>query len=620
MKQKFIHIGNFEKPLLFHVSKNYEYNFLDMMDTNDYLQNNPLNFPKSTVRSHTDINYQKIMERKCKKIQSLLLQKYFVIDFSYIIFVLYFLYNNGGFFAEENYIFESMELPSNFVIYDPLEKIFDFSCMGFEKQNIFLLDVLYQFAIQPIKDHRPMEEFFQEQLKRYVLKKNHNYQYRNLSQWRHHEFNEKKINFQLLNASQYSNTKVIYRNNKIIARSQRLNYKISEKTFANTRRQDIKIGSTLDVPDTYTNLFSNGINQNSLFFAELLLNCGFDVFFLTKYEKKKEDGILEKLFYDDRFKTLPLKKALICNIDIVFMFGFIIGANDINELRKFNKKVVAYLCGNEYLLDTEKMLYSQHEDRNFKFDEGVVYDEIWSIPQMYGMNKDYWEILYRCPCLCIPFIWSPRVIYQLEKLHETSYDYQKNKKLFANLSIMEPNISVMKWALPSIMLAEEYYRKNSEKIGFLLVTNVDNRENIDTLNHFHQEAFDDFLKRLDLKKEDKIITCARFPTFYTLKKFDIDIVLSHQWGNPLNYLYLDLAWMGYPIVHNAHLCRDVGYYYDGFYVKEGEKELEYVIKHHDKNLEDYKAYNRKIIYQYLPENKENQKNYIDLIMNLLQRQ
>ena len=31
-----------------------------------------------------------------------------------------------------------------------------------------------------------------------------------------------------------------------------------------------------------------------------------------------------------------------------------------------------------------------------------------------------------------------------------AYDYPKNKKQFANLSIMEPNISVMKWALPSI--------------------------------------------------------------------------------------------------------------------------------------------------------------------------
>jgi hypothetical protein len=616
MKKKLIHIGNFEKPLLFDIPKNHEYIFMDMMDTNDYLQNNPLLFPKTK-----DKNYETIIQNKCKKIQRLLVEKYFVIDFSYIIFVLYFLYNNGGVFAEENFVFETTELPNNFVVFDPKEKTFEFSCIGFEKGNSFLLDVLYLYATQPTDHHKPMEEHFQEQLQRYILKTNSHYQYRHLSLWKYNESGNHLtggIKIRMLHMTQYSKTKTIYDNNKIIAKNQTLKYNIQEKTFHKSRPKDIKIGITLDVPDTYANLFSNGINQNSLFFAELLFNCGFDVYFMTRYEKKKEEGILDKLLYDERFKTLPLKKALIQDIDIVFMFGYIICSNDINELRKFKKKVVAYLCGNEYLLDTEKILYSQHEDRNFKLDDESVYDAVWSIPQMYEMNKDYWEIRYRCPCLCIPFVWSPRVIYQLEKLHETCYEYKPNEKDFANLTIMEPNISVMKWALPAIMLAEEYCRNNSEKIGFLLITNLENKDNR-SLNLFHKEAFDDFLKRLDLKKKDKIITAARFPTFYTLKKFDIDIVLSHQWGNPLNYLYLDLAWMGYPILHNAHLCKNVGYYYEGFYVKQGEKELEYIVKWHDKNLEDYKTYNRKVIYEYLPENKENQKNYTALIMNLLQK-
>lgn len=31
----------------------------------------------------------------------------------------------------------------------------------------------------------------------------------------------------------------------------------------------------------------------------------------------------------------------------------------------------------------------------------------------------------------------------------------------------------------------------------------------------------------------------------------VDVVLSHQWGNPMNYLYLDTMWLGYPLVHNS---------------------------------------------------------------------
>ena len=40
--------------------------------------------------------------------------------------------------------------------------------------------------------------------------------------------------------------------------------------------------------------------------------------------------------------------------------------------------------------------------------------------------------------------------------------------------------------------------------------------------------------------------------------------------------------MGWPIVHNAHLCKDVGYFYDGFNYEEGGNVLSDVIENHDK--------------------------------------
>jgi hypothetical protein len=97
-----------------------------------------------------------------------------------------------------------------------------------------------------------------------------------------------------------------------------------------------------------------------------------------------------------------------------------------------------------------------------------------------------------------------------------------------------------------------------------------------------------------------------------------DIAVSHQWENPLNYLYFDLAWMGWPIVHNAHLCKDVGYYYDEFNYEEGGNVLNSVIENHDKNTENYIKENRKILDRYLPSNVELQKQYLGLITNLLQ--
>jgi Protein of unknown function (DUF2827) len=40
-------------------------------------------------------------------------------------------------------------------------------------------------------------------------------------------------------------------------------------------------------------------------------------------------------------------------------------------------------------------------------------------------------------------------------------------------------------------------------------------------------------------------------------------------GSALNYFYFEVCRWRYPAVHNAHLCRDVGYFYSANDVDEG---------------------------------------------------
>jgi uncharacterized protein (DUF608 family) len=113
--------------------------------------------------------------------------------------------------------------------------------------------------------------------------------------------------------------------------------------------------------------------------------------------------------------------------------------------------------------------------------------------------------------------------------------------------------------------------------------------------------FNKLMKNLDLVKDHKCSIEARFNTLEIMSKI-ADIVVSHQWGNPLNYIYFDLAWLGYPIVHNARLCKDVGYYYDDFNYTDGSEILNEVIQTHDENIEAYIVKNRKNIEKYLSDN------------------
>jgi hypothetical protein len=129
------------------------------------------------------------------------------------------------------------------------------------------------------------------------------------------------------------------------------------------------------------------------------------------------------------------------------------------------------------------------------------------------------------------------------------------------------------------------------------------------------DALNKIVKSLDLFIDKKISIETRYNTLDFMKNH-ADIAVSHQLENPLNYLYLDLAWMGWPIIHNAHLCKDIGYYYEGFDYKVGGEILNEVILTHDLNIDEYLNKNRKIIDRYLPTNEGLQNKYIKLIENL----
>ena len=105
---------------------------------------------------------------------------------------------------------------------------------------------------------------------------------------------------------------------------------------------------------------------------------------------------------------------------------------------------------------------------------------------------------------------------------------------------------------------------------------------------------------------------------YFLDKYT-DIVIAHQMYNPLNYAYLDALYLKYPLVHNASLMKDGGYYYDEFDADEGKKQLLYAINEHDKNLEEYEEKSKKVLDKYLPTNKKSIEIYDKLIDNLMKQ-
>ena len=74
--------------------------------------------------------------------------------------------------------------------------------------------------------------------------------------------------------------------------------------------------------------------------------------------------------------------------------------------------------------------------------------------------------------------------------------------------------------------------------------------------------------------------------------------------------------MGYPVLHNAPMCKDLGYYYEGSDTIDGAKKLDYILKNHDKNIDKYNEKNDKVLWRYFADNPKLVEAYDKLIHNL----
>ena len=179
---------------------------------------------------------------------------------------------------------------------------------------------------------------------------------------------------------------------------------------------------------------------------------------------------------------------------------------------------------------------------------------------------------------------------------------------------MEPNINLVKYCMIPIMIAEEFFRTypdSKDSIQNVMITNSTGENNIS--NH---KEFLSIIKSFDLFKSKKISAESRYQTAYLLSQH-VDLVISHQIMNPLNFIYLDIAYMGYPLLHNAPYVKDLGYYYPDSDVVEGAKKLEYILTEHDKHIDEYNERNKIVINRYLSTNPDIIETYHRLIENVM---
>ena len=349
-------------------------------------------------------------------------------------------------------------------------------------------------------------------------------------------------------------------------------------------------------------LWYNGIKLNALYMLRLLRNSGKYNAFLVNTTSK---DITEFSWNTDEFPTYHISDML-DDIDVLISIGGQINMDTTLYLKSMGTKIVSYKCGDEYTLRMEHIIFNK-DYKKTKIWANPYYDEIWMVPQIYEQNYYYSKRLHKNKNVkSVPFIWSSVFLDEINKQLNGSCDYVPNGK-GKSIAIMEPNNDVLKYCMYPMLIVDNAYEIEPSLIKHLYVTNTSSiRSN---------NLFVDIVTHLDIVKDGIATFEDRYNTAFFLSKY-ADIVVSHQWDNPLNYAYLDVVYFGHPLLHNAMLCKDIGYYYDRFDGDEGTKQLLRILREHDDNHEEYVEKNKQVLSRYDADNEKNIDAYIKLIESI----
>jgi GR25 family glycosyltransferase involved in LPS biosynthesis len=331
------------------------------------------------------------------------------------------------------------------------------------------------------------------------------------------------------------------------------------------------------------NLFTNGITQNAYFMYQCLESIGHTCQFLCNEEnpspfdhkdlKLKQISLNPLVFDPSEYHTV---------ITVTRGFG-----KDIYDMLKRNKVgVISFVCGNHYMVDQEEFLHGVPGGKSSFKGKGTSADELWIIPSYHHM-VEYLELLTGKPGFLVPHLWSaemirlsaPKIIKQPEE--RLFYDITKRTSNKINLLILEPNLSFFKTSWMPIMAGEKLYRCHPELVEFVFAFNYPDN------NHAYVMA--DSLTLGPKLRKFKRLSIQEILYHFNQENGCYPIFVSHQVLNTLNYLYYELLYYGFPLVHNSPDLDGCGYYYPDNNISKCVDAILYAHKHHDKGIETYKA-------------------------------
>ena len=343
------------------------------------------------------------------------------------------------------------------------------------------------------------------------------------------------------------------------------------------KRQRPSVGISLFARDGQS-VWENGIHQNIAFLAMMLKRSDHvgHVYFLNG-----GDAIALPAGLDLDGLDVPLVKPadITHELDVVIEMGAQLPVEWLRRAKALGTRLVACYVGHTYSGLAETPIFEKPSGHIFN---GAQFDEVWVLAKSEKIDVPLLRTLTRAPVYTIPHLWSPyflnRRIAALAA-EGVTFGYRPGSRPW-RLATLEPNISVVKSCHYPMLACDAFHRARPDAVQHLFVVNAMQLKEHPTFVHFANS--------LDLVREHK----ATFEPRMDLPGFmarHADAVVSHHWENPQNYLYYDVLYGGYPLIHNSMLLGDAGYYYPDFDSDAGGRALLDAWLRHDERLDEYRA-------------------------------
>ncbi|KVV52637.1 hypothetical protein WT27_28880 [Burkholderia territorii] len=355
-------------------------------------------------------------------------------------------------------------------------------------------------------------------------------------------------------------------------------------------------------------VWENGLNQNIFFLGQLLqtlpmvrevvlLNCGDQASVPPEAEAAALGWPL--LFPRDATDR----------VDVVIEMGGGLDVAWLDYVRARGKKVIFMCCGQPYAALAEPSVFK----RSGYFSRPQRCDVVWMLSKDRAF-KSMLEALHRCPAFEVPFLWDP--VFVKRRASEVTaagfqFGYQPNtdgiRPRALRPAIFEPNVSVLKSCMIPLLIADQAYRDEPQTVA-----------NLHVLNSVHMKAHPTFVHMvasLALYRESRLHLDHHHDVTGYVSQFS-DAVISHQWQNDQNILYLDVLYGGYPLIHNSPWLGEVGYYYRESHVEAGAQRLREAAHHHDENYANYVRDAQALIRRLAPQTESNGTAYAQRLLQV----